>query len=151
MAAKDFPMRFSLLLATLALLLAGCGGSNIASVSGRVTLDNKPLANATVTFHPDSNEFNPGPGSQGKTDGNGEYTLKLLTKDVNGAVLGKHKVSITAYNEIAAAGQPAHRKGFGTPLVPPEYNAKTTLTFEVLAGGNPNANFDLLSEPPKQK
>ncbi len=89
-------MRFSIFLAGLTLLCTGCG-DNVAPVSGRVTLDQKPLANATVIFSPLSDQFNPGPGSRGKTDANGEFTLQLMNKDVKGAMIGKHKVSITAY------------------------------------------------------
>ena len=139
-------MRFSVLLAGSVLFMAGCG-DNIVQVSGRVTLDDKPLEHATVIFAPDSDQFNPGPSSHGKTDADGKYTLKLMSKDVRGAVIGKHKVSITAYKTADSAGLPAHHQGFGTPLVPPEYNAQTKLTFDVLPGGNTNANFDLKSAP----
>jgi hypothetical protein len=131
----------------LLLALAGCGRSDVAPVSGRVTLDNKPLAQATVVFQPVSQEKNPGPGSVGRTDDKGQFTLQLMTSTTPGAVLGKHKVSITAYeggNEIPSSGsRPAFRKA----LVPLKYNAESQLTFEVPAGGTAGADFDLKSAP----
>jgi hypothetical protein len=116
-------------------------------VSGRVTLDERPLAQATIIFEPVSLEKNPGPGSVGRTDGNGQFTLRLMTNNAPGAVLGKHKVSITAYeggNEIPSSGsRPVFRKA----LVPLKYNAETQLTFEVPPGGTISADFDLKSSP----
>ena len=139
-------MRWLLLIGGL-MLVAGCGRSNMAPVSGRVTLDDKPLARATVVFQPYSEEKNPGPGSAGKTDDNGQFTLQLMTGNVQGAVLGKHKVSITAYeggDEVPSSGsRPAFRKA----LVPLKYNAETELTFEVPPGGTTSANFELKSSP----
>jgi hypothetical protein len=146
---KVISMRTHLPPVVLLLLLAGCAQS-VAPVSGRITLDEKPLANATVTFQPISEDANPGPGSQGKTDSNGQFTLKLMNKENTiGAVVGKHKVSITAYDgddkEIPSSG--SDMKPFRKRIVPAAYNAKSTLTFDVPAGGTASANFDLKSEP----
>lgn len=138
-------MRSRLPFAGLFLFAIGCGG-NIVPVSGRVTLDDKPLANATVIFQPLSDQANPGPGSKGKTDSEGKFSLTLTTGNTSGAVVGKHKVSITAYEggERQSSGpdmKPAKS------LVPAEYNSKSTLTFDVPPGGSPSANFDLKSMP----
>jgi hypothetical protein len=141
--------RFRLGLVGLLVAAAGCG-DNIAPVSGRITQDKKPLANAKVVFQPASEAKEPGPGSIGTTDAEGRYTLQLMTGRGNGAVIGMHKVSITAYNEIADEGKPAHQKGFGTPLVPPEYNAQTKLTFDVPRGGSTSADFDVPIAPPEE-
>jgi hypothetical protein len=124
---------------------AGCGGANTAPVSGRVTLDGHPLANATIVFQPLSEERNPGPGSAGKTDTTGRFTLQLMTGNTPGAILGKHKVSITAYeggNAIPSSGSNAV---FRKALVPHKYNVQTELTFEVSPGGTTTADFDLVS------
>ncbi len=121
----------------------GCGPS-IAPVSGRITLDKKPLVNALVSFQPESDSMNPGPGSQGRTDANGAFTLHLLTKDQKGAILGKHKVSITAYEgDDAAVPSSGSDMPFRKALVPKKYNAESTLYFDVPAGGTSSANFDL--------
>jgi hypothetical protein len=140
-------VRYRLSLLGLLVVAAGCG-DNFAPVSGRITLAKKPLPNAKVVFQPASTEKDPGPGSIGTTDADGRYTLQLMTGKGNGALIGKHKVSITAYNEVAEEGKPAHLKGFGTPLVGPEYNTETKLTFEVSRGGNTNADFDVPNSPP---
>ena len=136
----------------LLLFVVGCG-DNIVAVSGRVTLGDKPLPNATVVFQPVSEEPNPGPGSRGKTDANGEYKLTLLTKDVPGAIIGKHKVSITAYEgddgTIPSSG--SNNTVFRKLLVAPEYNSKSTLFFDVPAGGTTEANFKVEAPPPATK
>ena len=64
---------FSLAVATLAV---GCGGPHAAQVSGTVTLDNKPLPNANVTFHPAGRA---GAVAYGQTDAQGGYVLSTGT------------------------------------------------------------------------
>jgi hypothetical protein len=141
-------MRSRLTTVAFLLFVAGCG-PNVVPVSGRITLDEKPLVNATVIFQPMSD---PGPGSQGKTDTNGQFTLHLMTPgEAKGAVPGNHKVSITAYEgddkEIPSSG--SDMKPFRKRIVPAEYNAQSKLTFDVPPGGSSSANFDLKSKPPE--
>jgi hypothetical protein len=129
--------------------MAGVGcGENVAPVSGKVTLDNKPLPNATVIFFPDAGVKIPGPGSKGKTDANGEYSLQLMTKDVRGAIIGKHKVQITAYegDDGTVPSSGPDMKVFRKILVPDRYNGNSELTFDVPPGGSTSANFDLKSD-----
>jgi hypothetical protein len=118
----------SLSLLVLVLVL-GCGGSKQASVSGTVTLDGQPLTNAVVNFQPTGTDLNPGPGSYGRTNDKGEYTLEVAGGG-SGAVLGWHKVTI--------------RPG-GQVTIPAKYNSKTELKFEVKSGDN-IANFPLTSK-----
>ena len=127
------------------LLAAGCGGNKVVPVSGTVTLDDRPLAHATVTFQPTADEKEPGPGSAGKTDENGRFTLQLMTKDTRGALVGTHRVSITAYEGGGEVPSSGSNMVFRKALVPPEYNVKSTLTFEVPAGGTTSADFQLKS------
>lgn len=136
-------MHWRLVLGGLLLSVVGCGGSNIAPVSGRITLDNKPLANATVLFQPLSNEKYPGPSSAGKTNEQGEYTLQLATSDVRGARVGKHKVVITAYEGNGAIPSSSGRGIVPKGLVPRCYNVESELTFDVPPEGSTSANFDL--------
>jgi hypothetical protein len=130
----------------LALLLAGCGGGSYrtALVSGRVTMDGKPLAYATVTFVPVTapGEKHPPPSSAGITDADGRYSLALAAEArTDGAVVGKHKVMILLGQEAAAHDTaPTFHK-----QVPEQYNRKSTLECEVPAGGRQDANFDLKS------
>ena len=81
---------FSALL--LFVLLLGCGRGNypdVAVVTGVVTLDGKPVEGALVTFSPVG-----GRTSSGRTGQDGSYAL-LYKKNVQGAILGEHRVSIT--------------------------------------------------------
>src|SRR5262245_1998728 len=82
-------------------LLATWGCSNepfsVVPVSGRVLLDGKPLADAHLTFQPvGTGSLEAGPGSYAKTNERGEFTLELVGKNRSGAVVGKHRVNITA-------------------------------------------------------
>jgi hypothetical protein len=135
-------MRFRLLGLSLLFFASGCGGGFVP-VSGQVKLDGKPLANATVFFQPE--QANAGPASQAVTDASGNFTLKVTSKDAPGALVGKHKVSISAsegdLGEVAGAN-PKPR----TERVPAKYNSQTKLTFDVPAGGTTAANFDLTSK-----
>jgi hypothetical protein len=133
-------MRVRLLFGLVVVLAAGgCGSRNVAPVSGRVTLNGAPLANATVAFQPIAKEgtVDAGLGSTGKTDANGEYTLKTA-KGQNGAVVGKHRVMISVVVTEAAPEDDSRKRG-GPPqkeIVPRRYNGvKTELSFDVPAGG----------------
>ncbi len=85
-------MRSLFIVVAIGLLAVGCGRNNVAPVSGRITLDGKPLMRATIVFQPDSEDKNPGPGAVGKTDMEGRYRLTLMTGKTEGAIIGKHKV-----------------------------------------------------------
>jgi hypothetical protein len=129
-------------LAALAVLSAGCGSESYktARVSGRVTLNDQPLANAAVMFQPVGAGANPGPGSAGVTDADGRYTLLIIGKKTKGAVVGKHKVRITMYQQ----DDPADDRPRPTKRLPARYNGKNTeLEFDVPAGGSDSADFRL--------
>jgi lysophospholipase L1-like esterase len=61
----------------------------LAPVEGTITLDGKPVANATVTFAGEN-----GRESQGVTDESGQFQLK--TGSASGAVPGKYQIAISA-------------------------------------------------------
>src|SRR5262245_59243356 len=137
-------MRRSLLLA--ALLTAGCGGPTVVSVSGQVTMDGKPLPGAHVTFQPVGGlNQPPGSGSYAKTDADGRYTLRLIQPDRAGAVVGKHKVSISKRGGEASQQSDAGIKIPPDP-VPAKYNRESTLEYEVPPGGTDKADFELTSK-----
>lgn len=140
-------MRYFHFFAVVGLVAATGCGSNVAPVSGRITLDEKPLVNATVIFEPDSDLKNPGPGSQGKTDANGEYALQLFTGEAKGAIIGKHVVRITSYegDDGTVPSSNPNETVFRKSLVDERYNSKSELKFEVQPGGSTSANFDLKS------
>jgi hypothetical protein len=70
-------------------LAAGCGDKpNLVKVGGTVTHKGQPVPNVVVTFVPEK-----GRASSGTTDAQGHFTLKF-TRDEEGVVLGKHRVSV---------------------------------------------------------
>jgi hypothetical protein len=145
-------MRARRFLAVTLVFAFGCAGSvKLAPVSGKVTMDGKPLVGATVSFTPidekDKKGIEAPLSSIGNTNDQGEFTLQTTTGQP-GAVVGKHKVSISLLKEQAGDTDDRPPRG-GWPtadLVPLRYNEKTELTFDVPAGGTKEASFPLTSK-----
>jgi hypothetical protein len=136
--------RSCLFLGVLAVVLTGCGGGPKAvPVSGRVTLDNKPLANATLQFVPvsGSKENEPQVSSTGTTTDDGRYSLILDNNSKSkGALVGKYKVIIT----LGAPNETETKRTFHRQL-PERYNRKSELLCEIPAEGREDADFNLTS------
>lgn len=102
-------------------------------VSGRVTVDGKPLAGAVVTFQPrqprDQTE-KPGAGSVGRTDAQGYFTLRQVSPSRYGAVVGEHAVTI------------APGETWGGPALPKAWRDGSR-RFVVPPGGTREANFEI--------
>ena len=116
---------------------------DLAYVSGKVTLDGKPLKRATVKFVLKDAW---GPNSKvkvsaayGRTNDEGEYTIKYAT-DVEGAVIGLNRVEISAK---IPKGSPYA----GVEFIPKWYNHSTQLEWDVKPGRNSDADFKLSSSP----
>ena len=118
----------------LPMLLVGCGkgGPKVVPVSGRVTLDQQPLANADIMFYHDSSDVE----SSGRTDEQGNYSLSVMQDKRRGAAVGTHRVRIS---QIERGAKIVDR-------VPRQYNKASKLTFTVPDGGTKDANFDLTSQ-----
>jgi hypothetical protein len=131
----------------VAFTIVGCSTSKIAPVSGRVTLDGKPLAGVHVGFQPIAKpgDLNPGGGSYAITDSEGNYTLLQVHGEEPGATIGRHRVEITAKSDYAANIDPVRRPP-PKVFVPAKYSQNSELTFEVPSGGSTTANFDLKSQ-----
>ena len=114
---------------TVLLAFTGCGqsGPELAPVSGRVTLDGNPVADADVMFQPEEKRS----PSVGRTDKDGRYVI-AYKRGVEGALVGKHTVRIMTVTEITQAPQ----------LVPARYNTETELHKEVKSGEN-KIDFEL--------
>ncbi len=119
----------------LVMLAVGCGRDDrlpTAQVSGPVTLDGKPLPYGEVLFAPVNGRVAKG------TIKDGQFTLETYGA-ADGAVLGRHRVSVTARkmlegNRSGAPGIPQ----YAPSLVPAHYadpNA-SGLEFEVTSGQN---------------
>lgn len=76
--------------------LAGCGGGaafpKTYPVKGKVTVNDKPIEGAVVTFQLDNGKEN----AIGRTDANGEYTLSMF-RSGDGAIPGKYRVAIAHF------------------------------------------------------
>ncbi|OAI53176.1 hypothetical protein AYO47_05385 [Planctomyces sp. SCGC AG-212-M04] len=130
------------LLFVLPLSFFGCGGASgpeLGTVTGKVMLDGQPVQKATIMFTPEK-----GPPSYGGTNAQGEYTL-MFTADKNGAVLGKHTVTIESGNpETDDRGKPLPDQK--VTKVPRKYTSKAGgLTADVKAGSN-TFDFNLESK-----
>jgi hypothetical protein len=137
-------MRLRLLLGCTMVLALGCGGGKkIVPVSGTITMNDKPLVGATVTFLPipDPGSVEAGDTSVGKTNEKGEYTL-VSSKGKNGAQVGKHRVSVSIQETKRGESEERDRT---VEKLPKRYNADTELTFEVPSGGTDKADFPLKS------
>jgi len=124
----------------LVLLPVACAksGPALVPVSGRVTIENRPLANAVVSFTPaEVTPGNPPVESSGRTDADGKLSLELNSTSKEGALVGTHLVRIALFDrgdgKTPAKGQ----------VVPAEYNQNSKVTFSVPPGGTTDANFAL--------
>ena len=106
-------------------------------VSGTVTLDGQPLANATMSFLPDDDQLEP---SFARTDQKGNYALQQ-TEAVAGAMPGRYTVRITTYEPAVTESDPPEA---GIPeRVPTKYNIQTELAAEVKPVENNVIDFPL--------
>jgi hypothetical protein len=126
-------------LAILATAISGCGGVECFPVTGTITLDGEPLADAKVSFIPNDEAGIP---TIGITDTNGTYTLAQTARH-KGAPAGSYTIRITTYRE----GRPDGESPIpDTPeRVPSKYNLHTKLTADVGRKEN-GIDFELSSK-----
>lgn len=147
---------FFLLAAILNLtLMMGCGGGpyELAPVSGTVTLNGEPLADATVSYEPmrAADKEVVGPGSVGKTDEAGKYELETY-KQETGAVVGKHKVRISTFKSVLEDIKNSDAvKVVSQEKVPWNYNRHSSLSVKVPSDGTDTADFALVGEAPRKQ
>src|SRR5687767_14488474 len=143
-------MRWGMGLAA-AIVLAGCGESpdynslGLIDVTGKVTLDDRPLADAQVAFHGTD-----GHTPMARTGASGEYRL-MYDSRTPGCTPGSKVVRITAAAGNAEGADPEGTTDEGVPLagtepIPAEYNRQSILKAEVSADQRV-FNFDLKSKP----
>jgi hypothetical protein len=152
--------------ATSILFFVGCSGDfSIVPVSGKVTLNGKPVDGIRLVFTPIPNDANtnPGPWSSGVSNSEGEYTLATRYKK-KGASVGKHTVTFVYddadflagfQQQLAAAreydGSKAEideiKKAIADFKARQQGRSKTTADYtayvEVPSGGTKEANFEL--------
>lgn len=76
--------------------LLGCSSSQppVAPVTGKITCQGKPVANAVVRFSPVDQSSGKTKEGEGKTNERGQFTLSTFGRH-DGALVGKHKVLIS--------------------------------------------------------
>src|SRR5262249_7785923 len=147
-------MRWRLpVLTVLGVAFVGCSSEpyQIAQVSGRITMDGKPVEKAVVMFQPvaPKGNLNPGPGSFGITDADGRYTLELVGLKKKGVAVGHHKVRIENYTEPedTTDDRPNRRRAKPAVVIPTRYYYESPFEFDVTPSGSNDANFDMTSKP----
>jgi len=123
----------------------GCGEERfkIVPVSGVVTIDGEPIAEAYVNFQPQTTGEDglAGMGSFGRTDSAGRYELMTIKREP-GAVVSSHRVKIqTQLSKDASDG--SRKIVVRKEMLPTRYHSESELTFEVPLGGTDQANFEL--------
>lgn len=111
------------------LCCVGCRPSNVADVSGNVTLQGQPLAGAIVTFVGQ----NSASLSRAITDESGKYTL-VYSSNHAGAETGEYAVSISTFKPADTDSEPP--TAAVPEKVPARYNLQTELKARVEAGKN---------------
>lgn len=126
------------LIGSLMLATAGCGSKyNLGQVEGTITLDGKPLSDASVAFTP-LNAGVESPGSAGLTDSEGKYQLSLVIEQTPGALVGQHKVVVSkGFESSSDVASPAELAKANLPF--------HDFSFEVKSGSN-TADFNLESK-----
>lgn len=134
--------RWPCCIALLMMCLAGCG-DKMASVSGVVRLDGRPLAAAGVAFHAVAG----GAVASSTTDVKGRYQLETGSRE--GMAPGEYRVTVCK-DEVVAGMNAEHVVASGglkmNRLVPPIYGGPTTSPLRVaVSRGRQTQDFDLTS------
>lgn len=136
---KSTKLRFFVIMSCMSLLLAGCGSGNIGQVTGTVTADGKPLANALIEFYPQAEGG--GRASSAVTDSEGKYEL-VYGRDGTGAVVGEHLVQITTGDLGGDENEDGSYTAATKETLPAKYNVNSELIVTVKGGSN-TIDFDL--------
>ncbi|MGE3314845.1 MAG: hypothetical protein AB7O26_06970 [Planctomycetaceae bacterium] len=124
-------------LMSAAFIVSGCGKSHPVgcySVEGQVLMDDKPLYEARVVFHP----LTPLPENIAKpiavSDEQGKFSLTTFEKD-DGAPPGEYAITVE-YRELRLVGEEEIRDG--RDLLDPMFSdpKRTSLKYEVIEGKN---------------
>jgi hypothetical protein len=136
---KKVLARYPVALVLIALCV-GCGDSDrlpTAPVTGTVLYNGDPLPQGSLLFVPEGG----GPSAQGKIEPDGSFTMGTYTES-DGAILGKHKVIITAMTAAGGSGLPEDAVDAVTgavSMIPDRYGdlEKSGLTIQVKEENEP--------------
>jgi hypothetical protein len=114
----------------VSILVCGCNRENapgLGRVSGTVTMDGSPVADAAITFEPQGGTAGT---SLGRTDTEGKYEL-YYSRNLKGAATGEHVVRINTYREVGDDKPQIIKE-----TIPSKYNVKSELKVKVTRGSN---------------
>ncbi len=129
------PTRYGYLVVMVSCLL-GCGSSGppMATISGTVTFDGKPLTDATLQVDPN--------------DGSIPAMIEISNGMFSGrARVGKQTLRFSAVRIAKTPRDPA--EGLKPPhenILPPKYGFQSEITLEVVPDGNLNLVYELVSD-----
>lgn len=131
------------ILATIMLLSIGGGcnrgnGLDLQAVSGKVTLDSRPLDNGTIQFSPTD--------KQGLLSGSAIAAGEYRIPKEKGLPPGKYTVQISSGlhgSAVAPTGPPGSPPPPLKERIPEKYNSMSQLSIEVKSGGGNTFDFDL--------
>lgn len=132
----EFTTRSAICWTAIAVLVIVCGcGDGRVEVTGRVTLDGKPIEAGSIEFVPVKGA---GP-TAGAVIADGRYTMLAAT--------GKKRVRIVGYRKVgthhAIAGDPnSPIVAKNESILPAKFNARTQLT-ATIDGSTSDLNFEL--------
>jgi hypothetical protein len=131
-------IRFRPVLSVFFLVLVGCGkGDGFQSVSGSVTFGGQPIEEGAIQF------FTAGPSPYpvaGAMIKEGKY---MVPAD-HGLKPGNYGVRISSTIKAKNTGPAAEMNPFiAKELIPAHYNTQSTLSIDIAAGANDNADFHL--------
>lgn len=121
--------------------LSGCESSNklqTAEVTGRVTIDGRPLSMGTVMFVPEHGKM-----ATGRIESNGTFRLSTYGSN-DGVIVGKCRAAVMV---ITSAGEENELEPARPSPIPAKYSAVGTsgLEYEVKAGETNLFHLDLKS------
>lgn len=143
----EFVSRRASLAALLSLAIAGCGPQQESdslprvSVSGKVTIDGKPMSAGSIQFDPMSSTTSV--TAVGDVV-DGKYTIDRT----QGPIPGHYRVQISAQThlEIKPSEEPGGMPRRAKETIPARYNVKSELERDVKAEGPNEFDFDLKSK-----
>ncbi len=135
--SRNIQLLMGYLVASVLLAVAGCGGPDLAPVSGKITVGGQPVSRGSVTFMPDQDKGTSGKVAVGDIQADGSYSLQTFDSD-DGALVGHHRVI------VGGRGLEDAENMAPDPSIPPRYANPTQsgLTAEVKPGTN-TIDFDL--------
>jgi hypothetical protein len=111
-------------------------------VEGEITLDNTPLAGATIVFHPvDKTKFKWDERPQAISDEKGRFKLFTYTSN-DGAPAGEYKVGV-AVIQTGEDGEDQVKRVKGLQKVPSKYGNPETSGLKVTVKAEPNRSTKL--------